>query len=198
MRRHLSVLMLIARSTIYKLLGLLVLMVCAEGALYYVTLKKILTDGSMFSVEELISNSHIIWVFAVFFVIITILLCLTGCEYGSKQGYKLRRLRISERSIFLWQSIYNIFCYLVIWAVQLGTGDFFTDIIDPEKGRETYIILKFQNFFKIPVLEDQHMKITIDKGYNGNMTGSQGSSENSNIYYMQSQSVITEDACKIK
>ena len=63
-------------------------------------------------------SSRIAWVFAVCFVAMAVLLSKTGCEYGSKQGYMLKRLSVSERNVFVWQSIYNSFCFFMLWSVQ--------------------------------------------------------------------------------
>lgn len=122
MRKHLSVLMLIARSTIYKILMLFLLIACTEWFLFRFSLKSALLAANsglgMEALESVVSNSRIGWVFVVCLVITAVLLCMTGCEYGSKQGYTLRRLSISEGSVFIWQSIYNIFCFFMLWALQ--------------------------------------------------------------------------------
>ncbi len=117
-KKHLSVFMLMARNTIYKILGLFVLMAAVEGSLVYSRLKQGDT-GDSFNLELVISESHILWVFGIGFVLITIMLSMTGCEFSSKLGYILKRLSISERWIFFWQSIYNTICYLLFWMVQI-------------------------------------------------------------------------------
>lgn len=120
MRKHLSVLMLAARSSIYKVLGLLLLMTGLEGAALYLTLARSPAWGHPVSLEELIEQSRVSWILAAAFVLITAVLCLTGCEFGSKQGYTLRRLQISEKSVFAWQCVYNAACLVLLWAVQTG------------------------------------------------------------------------------
>lgn len=120
MKKHISVFMLMARSTIYKLLGLLILMAAVEGILFWLILSRgALEDG--FSLELVIRQSRIIWVFGVCFLLMTLLLSLTGCEGKSRCGYTLRRLSVSERWVFVWQSVYNVLCYLLLWAVQILT-----------------------------------------------------------------------------
>lgn len=122
MRKHLSVLMLIARSTIYKILVLFLVTVCAEWFLFRFSLNSALVAADaglgMTSLESIVSSSRIPWAFAICFVIMTVLLCMIGCEYESKQGYTLRRLSVSEPSVFVWQSVYNTFCFFMLWAVQ--------------------------------------------------------------------------------
>lgn len=113
-----SVLMLMARSTIYKVLGLLTLMVVVEGGLFCYTLS--LGFGEInYGLELLIRQSRISWVFGAAFVAVTYLLTRTGWKGGSKQGYTLMRLSISERWVFFWQSVYNAVCYVILWAVQV-------------------------------------------------------------------------------
>jgi len=123
MRKHFSVLMLIARSTIYKILGIFIIMGAVEVLLFYYTLSAYPADRSFSQrttgLESLFAGSRISWVFAIAFMAVTILLCLTGCEFKSKPGYTLRRLMISERSIYLWQALYSTCCYLFLWAMQL-------------------------------------------------------------------------------
>lgn len=114
--------MVIARSTIYKILAMLILLVCAEWFMFRFSLNFALASADaglgMAALETLISRSSITWVFAVCFVVMAAFLSKTGCEYGSKQGYTLRRLSVSERNVFVWQSIYNSFCFFMLWSVQ--------------------------------------------------------------------------------
>ncbi len=118
MKKHLSVLMLFVRSSIYKLSTLLVLMTAAETVLFAIALKKL--PDSM--AETVFSHSRIGIVCGAAFVLYTAVLCLTGCEFGSKQGYTLRRLRVSEWNIYFWQAGYNFCCYLIFWFVQLAAA----------------------------------------------------------------------------
>lgn len=124
MKKHLSVLMLMARSTIYKILALLVLMAAGESALFCFALSDLAGRGEddAFSLELVLGQSRIAWVFGACFLLLTALLVMTGCEGKSKCGYTLRRLSVSERWVFLWQSVYNILCYLLLWAVQILTA----------------------------------------------------------------------------
>ncbi len=118
MKKHLSVLMLFARSSIYKLTGLLVLMAGTETALFFLALEK----APDIALETVFSRGRTGIVCAVAFVLYTVVLCLTGCEFGSKQGYTLRRLRVSEWSVYFWQTGYNLCCYLIFWFVQLAAA----------------------------------------------------------------------------
>lgn len=118
MKKHLSVFMLMARCTIYKILGLFALMATIEASLFYAVLQHGFTDDN-YSLEFAFAQSHIVWVFGLIFLLVTVLLCRTGYETSSKQGYTLMRLSISEKQVFLWQSIYNTICYLLLWMIQV-------------------------------------------------------------------------------
>ena len=118
MKKHLSVFMLMARSTIYKVLVALVVMAVAEFGLFYGRME-VWAVGDTYNLETMIDGSHILWVFGAVFVLITILLCQTGCGFSSKIGYTLRRLSISERMVFVWQALYNSMVFCIFWMVQI-------------------------------------------------------------------------------
>ena len=120
MKPHLSVLMLLARSTIYKVLGLLLALALVEGALFHLALVSNGSGDSGFvSLERAFAQSRIPIVFGVCFLVMTILTERTGHAPGSKQEYTLWRLSVSERSVFAWQALYNTSCYIMLWAAQL-------------------------------------------------------------------------------
>ena len=126
MRKHLSVLMLMTRSTIYKVLALLVLMAGAEWLAFRAVFNSALAamnKGTGFAeLEGVLSKSGIAWIFAACFLLMTALLCSTGCEYGSRQGYTLRRLAVPESGVFVWQCVYNTFCFFLLWAAETLTA----------------------------------------------------------------------------
>ena len=119
MRQHLSVLMLAARSTIYKILGLFAFTAVAECALFYFALQKTL-GGEPLALEQLMSESRIALVCGVSFLLLCALLSLTGCEIGgSKLRYTLQRLSIGEITIVFWWAVYNVACFFLFWALHV-------------------------------------------------------------------------------
>lgn len=110
--------MLMARSTIYKIMGLLILMAAAQSGLFYFSLKRSAGTDS-FSLEGVIEGGHLLLVFGIFFLLLTALLSHTCYESGARQGYTLRRLSLSARWVYFWQCAYNALCYLIFWAVQV-------------------------------------------------------------------------------
>lgn len=118
MRRHSSVLMLVARSSIYKVLALMVLMGAAEWAAFRWAFAKGGTEDG-FSLEIVLADSRLGWIFGAAFVVLTLILCRFGFETGGREGYTLRRLGVTEGAVFLWHSGYNMACYAILWAAQV-------------------------------------------------------------------------------
>ena len=118
MKKHLSVFMLMAQSSIYKVISVLILMIVTETGLFYMRMKQGMI-GDSFNLEMAVDESRILWILGIAFVLITIFLCQIGCGFSSKTGYTLQRLSISERMVFVWQSIYNMMCYSLLWFVQI-------------------------------------------------------------------------------
>ena len=89
MRENLSVWGLLARSTVYRLLAVLLLMCAAEAAL------AVCLAGAL----------------ACFLILGTAL-----SRRGER--YTLERLRVSEWTVVLWQCLHNGLCFLILWGVQ--------------------------------------------------------------------------------
>lgn len=128
MKRHLSVLGLIGRCSIYRICATLALLAVTELALFWWRLSDALrwyeqdigVADSFSRFEYLIDRSHISWCLVVAFVTVTALLCLTGTETKSRISYTLDRLSVSSRSIWWLQFSYNAFVYLLLLAAQLA------------------------------------------------------------------------------
>lgn len=124
MKQHTSVLMLLSRSTIYPLLLRLIGMILVECGLFYLVMQRkwsLVCEGKI-ALEGLLSESGIYLVF-LFVLFQTIgVLSEVGVEKGSKVGYTLRRLSVSEKTVVLWHWGYNSICYLLLWWVQALTA----------------------------------------------------------------------------
>jgi hypothetical protein len=81
MKQHLSVLLLAARSTIYKVIGILVLMAAAESASFYFVLEKA-KNGAGYGLEDVVAQSRMAPVCAVFFLLLCAVLSLNGVEFS--------------------------------------------------------------------------------------------------------------------
>ncbi len=115
-KKHLSVFLLMARGTVCPILGLLALTAAAEGGLFGLTLSRGAVEGA-FSLELVVRNSRMIWVFGAGFLLLTAL--LSGMCRQVSGSYTALRLSVSGRWVFFWQSVYNVLCYLLFWAVQI-------------------------------------------------------------------------------
>ena len=61
-------------------------------------------------------------------------------------------------------------------------------------GTELYAMAKLRDYFKIPVLEDERISISIGRNVNGKVRSS-GSGTNADSFYLQTYNVLTDDAC---
>ena len=116
MKKHSSVFMLMARSTIYRVLGLLILMAVAEAGLFWLRLQQGAIDGN-FSLEAIISESRLSWACAAFFLFVNVI--LSWGSYTISDTYTAARLSVSGKAVYLWQCVYNTLCYLLFWMVQI-------------------------------------------------------------------------------
>ncbi|MBQ8518056.1 MAG: hypothetical protein IJ455_00430 [Agathobacter sp.] len=119
MKRYISVFEMITRSSIYKVLLILVGMVSAEAISFYSTFQKY--SETTRNVEEYIQRSDYDLIFKIAYVLITIVIVLPGMNLGSTQSYTLQRLRIKEKRIFWLQALYNTMAYVLLWGAQLVT-----------------------------------------------------------------------------
>lgn len=124
MKKHISVVLLFARSTVFPMLILLAAMAAGELALFRhsldIQLRAAAAGVEMDSLEVIIDYSNITLIFGLAFLLLTMLLCLPGCRFGSRTDYTFGRLSLNERAIYWWQAGYNAACYAILWAVQLG------------------------------------------------------------------------------
>ena len=115
MKRYLSVFEMIARSSIYKVLLILVGMVAVEAAFFYHTMMH--PEG--LNIERYIDQSHYSLIFKIAYILVTLVIVLPGMNIGSTQSYTLERLRIKGKRIFWLQALYNTLAYVLLWGVQL-------------------------------------------------------------------------------
>lgn len=109
MKKVSSVWMLYARSTIYKLLGLLVLLGAADGMLFCLAMKQ--HKG----LEQIMVHSHIPLAALMVYLLWSAVLIVPA---STKAGYTLDRLRISPKAVFACHAGYNTLCYIVLWGFQ--------------------------------------------------------------------------------
>ena len=145
MRQHISYWMLLCRSTIVKILALFSAMTVAEVGLFF------LRGTQAAGLEQMAQTMWLKWVFGGALVLMTIILEGTLSTSGSKLDYTLRRLGLGRRSQFLWQSLYNVLCLLLLWAVQLFVAillcKLWMDTREGLRGQELFLAFYRDEFF---------------------------------------------------
>lgn len=115
MKRYVSVFEMIVRSSIYKVLLIVVGMIAVETVFFYQTLM----NPQGVNLELYIDQSQYSLIFKIAYVLVTIVILLPGRNRGSVQSYTLQRLRIKEKYLFWLQALYNVLAYVILWGVQL-------------------------------------------------------------------------------
>ncbi len=154
MKKYISVFEMITRSTLYKVLAVIVIMEGIQIRLFRGTMLELIGSESG-GLESIVDKSNIVWPLAVAFLLITIFLCQCGCNIGSNQGYTLRRLQISELAVFWLQALYNCLCYVLLWASQaalfvIASGMYMENAID--STNQTVVIAFYRNAYMHSIL----------------------------------------------
>lgn len=131
MNRYLSTVGLYARSSLYKILLITLVTALLAGALvYYYPVGQeanayyVDPDGNRMPytytepyLDGVIGISRAPVVCAVGFTAIVAVMCLTGCGYGVKTDYTVRRLRVREKTACMLWAGYHAALLLFFWAV---------------------------------------------------------------------------------
>ena len=139
MRKHLSVGILLAGSTIVPVIGLLMATAAVEAALFFTPAAE---ERYLFR-----TGGKMPLVCGIGFVGLCAVLTLTG-SFGSKTRYTLERLSVTERTVTLWQGIYNAVCLLIAWGAQLGLLLLFWHLTRQTEGAGLFGQEAFTYFYK--------------------------------------------------
>jgi len=158
MKGYLSVLMLFVRSTFYRFLLIVFAMAVVESIFFTIAIRSV--EG-YFGLDTVLIATRPQIVFAVCFLLLCALMCLTGCGFGSKQGYTLSRLRVSNRTVFLCQAVNNAGLLFLFWAAQVGVILVFCGIyasLHPQP-QATMLVFYSNNFLHslFPLAEKGHL-----------------------------------------
>ncbi len=114
MKKHLSVFYLIARESIFRIFFVCLLSAALQAGAFIIQAEKLSLISETPSLSLAFELSYVKYIFFVFLIAVFVLLAKTGMQFNSKNGYTLRRLRISENGVFLWQSVYNFTVLLLV------------------------------------------------------------------------------------
>jgi len=117
MKKHISVLMLFVRSSMYRFLLIIFIMAAVQTVFFTISFRN--AEG-LFGLDTILSASYLGISFAVSFLVLYAQLCLTGCEFGGKHSYTLSRLRVSQKAILIWRAVCNAGFLIMFWAAQVG------------------------------------------------------------------------------
>lgn len=111
---------LLARSSIFKILGVLMAAVCAEAILFYGNMRaQGDSDVEYRTLAAAVESSHISLVFLAALGFLYFVLFWTEGRLETKSGGTMRRLRLSHRQIFRIKTAYNAACLILLFAVQI-------------------------------------------------------------------------------
>jgi len=112
LNKHLSVLELQLHSSVYKLLIIIAALAAVETGL-------MLWRGMpQPSFDLAVSESYLVLAFMAAYLCTLFVLISEGKK--SMVAYTLKRLRISERAVFVWSFAAGVICLVLLWAAQTG------------------------------------------------------------------------------
>lgn len=150
MKKYMSILMMCARQSIYKILILIVVTSYAELKAFYEQVKNV-SEAVNISFESTLwfSSAENMW--RLNWGILFLILSIFGCNFRPNKGYLWKRLQLSRGRIWLVQSLYNLGCFVMLWAVQIGLvlgmyGMFCTEV--PEQvNHQTFFLACYRSDF---------------------------------------------------
>lgn len=107
---------LLARSSIYKVLAVLAMMVPAEVMLFY---RSVRTAPEYCTLAGTVEDSHISLVFLAALGLVCFVLVWTEGRLESKSSGTMLRLRLSGSRIFRIKTAYSVACLVLLFAVQI-------------------------------------------------------------------------------
>ena len=119
MRKYLSVLGLIARNSFYRVLTAVFTGAVVQFALFYLAAGR---SGIVYTPENILGLSYVPVVSIFVLIAVYIFICLTGTHFGSKSGYTINRLLISEKEFFMIQTVYNSLVFLFVWLFEAAVA----------------------------------------------------------------------------
>lgn len=138
MKKYISVCMLIVRSSIYQVLGVLLGSVIANGISYF------LRGWPRSDLYEAVSRIDTLYLGV---ILMSVFLSRSLCKGKGQLSYTMRRLRISDKAVFGIQAGYNALCFALLFAVHalcfLGMSLLYLKG-HPEASHQTLFVTAYQ------------------------------------------------------
>ena len=174
LKKHVSVFGLFARSSLFKVLLILLVLCAIEIVVFRVELQSALeayevVGSGMASLERMFERSAANVYFRAALILMTIAMGLPGCAFKSNTHYTLRRLSVSERATFFHQAAYNTLMYLTLIAVQLvlafGLSQYYAATVPAEcVSNQTVTLAFYRNEFLHSLLPLEDVGLWIRNG----------------------------------
>ena len=149
MKKHLSVIAWAAKSSLWLLLILCIVTFALQCLSFG---SRLPASGQTFiAPENYFASSGGTMIARIAFLVLCALLAKTGCPYGgSRPQYLLQRLRISERSVVLMQSLYHVAALMIYWMFQVLTAftlfALYIHFAPPEQvGPQSLLLMFYRN-----------------------------------------------------
>lgn len=118
MKQYFSIFALSARSTLFKLIGIIALMGMAEITMFYMAIKE---NSYGMLLEDLMDDSLVVIPFAIGFILYYITLAQNfNGKHATKAAMTTARLGIKESGVCWTMAVYNMSMLIVFLAAQLA------------------------------------------------------------------------------
>lgn len=120
-RQIISVFGLLARSSFYKICGILAVMVIGEFVLFRHELLRCYNAVTDFvsAPEWLIGKACVPEIFLAALALSVVVLIWTEVRMSEKAGYTMLRLGLTKKELFVIKTIYNVACLVLLFVVQI-------------------------------------------------------------------------------
>lgn len=141
MRRQLSLGMLFARSSLWRVLGILILMAALQAGLAWYFLRG---DGSM-AAEYILDDTLFRLTSALGLTGIVAVVMLSAGGFGSRVNYSVSRLPVPRWTVLVWAVGYALAVLALFWAVQtavcLGVLRWYSAVTDMGRANPQLTVL---------------------------------------------------------
>ncbi|MCM1026416.1 MAG: hypothetical protein NC432_08255 [Roseburia sp.] len=136
---------MLARVSIYRILGILFIMGVAQVGLFCGRMRQVQEENLSF--ERMLGEAGAGYVFLAAFSAVFLILLWTQGEHGGRSRYTLLRLPLTWRQILALRALYNLLCFVLVFAVQtglvLGLAGIYRGGAGPERATGQMVFLAF-------------------------------------------------------